>query len=103
MAEKCEARIATDRAQRYLEQLCGHLGRMHHMSHAPSARVEQTSDTSAVVTFADGAWVLEAGPDALTLRIEADDPAALERLKDALGKRIATIGRRDNLSVEWLR
>ena len=103
-----EARIPTDRAQRYLDQLCGHLGQMsrhvmHRRGHGHDVKIvsmEQTAD-SGVVRFADGAWILEATPDALLLRVEADDPAALDRLKAAISARIAKIGRRDALTVEW--
>lgn len=107
----CEARIATDRAQRYLDQLCGHLGQMQHMRHLPSSghggagvpRVEQVEQApgSAVIRFTDGAWMLEASADALVLRVEAEDPAALERLTNAISARIAKIGRRDGLTVDW--
>jgi hypothetical protein len=107
----CEARIATDRAQRYLDQLCSHLGQMQHMRHLPASghggagvprveHIEQTSG-SALIRFADGAWTLEANQDALLLRVEADSPAALERLKTAIAARIAKIGRRDDLTVAW--
>lgn len=108
---QCEARIGTDRAQRYLDQLCSHLGQMQHMRHRPASghrgagmpRLEQVEQGpgSAVIRFADGAWMLEASPEALALRVEADDPAALERLTNAIAARIAKIGRRDNLAVEW--
>jgi len=107
----CEARIATDRAQRYLDQLCSHLGQMQRMRHLPASghggagvpRVEHIEQMpgSALIRFADGAWRLEANHDALVLRVEADDPAALERLKAAIAARIAKIGRRDELTVVW--
>ncbi|MBR7836598.1 DUF2218 domain-containing protein [Actinospica durhamensis] len=106
-----DARITTDRAERYLEQLCSHLGAMGHMRHVPAsghggaevARVEhvEKSATGAVIRFAEGCWVLDATPDALILRVEAEDPATLERLKASIAARIAKIGRRDGLTVAW--
>jgi Uncharacterized protein conserved in bacteria (DUF2218) len=54
-----------------------------------------------VIRFAEGSWVLEATPDGLILHLEAEDPAALERLKTAIAARIAKIGRRDDLTVAW--
>ena len=106
-----EARIPTDRAERYLEQLCSHLGAMAHMRHMPAGghggaavpRVEhiERTETHAVIGFAEGSWNLQASPDALTLRVEAEDAAALEKLKTAIAARIAKIGRRDGLQVDW--
>ncbi|WP_034263567.1 DUF2218 domain-containing protein [Actinospica robiniae] len=109
-----EARIPTERAARYLEQLCSHLGSMPHMRHLPSSlaaslhgggmpRVESVEQRAghAVIRFADGSCGLTAHEDALVLRAEAADDAALERLKGAIADRIAKIGRRDGLGVDW--
>jgi hypothetical protein len=106
-----QAHITTDRAERYLDQLCGHLGQMQHIRHMPKTghgaagmpKVEhvQQAPGHAEVRFADGSWTLRAAADSLMLRVEADDPAALERLKDAIATRIAKIGRRDGLTVAW--
>lgn len=106
-----EGHVTADRPERYLRQLCSHLGQMQHMRHpgggghgrAGMPRVEhvEQSEGRAVVRFADGVWTLEAGADRLRLRVDADDPAALDRLTNAIATRIAKIGRRDGLSVEW--
>jgi len=108
---RAEARITTDRAERYLDQLCSHLGQMQHMRHLPKgghggaavAKVEHVEQTPgrAEIHFADGSWTLRADPDALLLLVEADDPAALKRLTDAIAARITKIGRRDGLTVAW--
>ena len=106
-----EARVSTDRAERYLDQLCGHLGQLQHMRHLPKGghggagapQVEHVERESgrAEIRFADGSWTLHADADALLLRVEAEDSAALERLKDAITARITKIGRRDGLTVTW--
>jgi hypothetical protein len=106
-----EARIPTDRAPRYLEQLCSHLDAMGHMRHLPAGghggagmpRVEniEQSGNRAVIRFAEGSWDLQGHKDALVLRVEADEAAALERLKSSIAARIAKIGRRDGLAVVW--
>jgi hypothetical protein len=106
-----EARIPTDRAARYLEQLCSHLGAMGHMRHLPAGghggagmpRVENIKENGnrAVIRFNDGSWALEAQEDALVLRVDAEEAAALERLKEAIAARITKIGRRDGLAVTW--
>jgi hypothetical protein len=106
-----EARIPTDRAARYLEQLCSHLGAMGHMPRLPAGghggagmpRVEniEQNGNRAVIRFDDGSWALQAHEDALVLRVEAEEAAALERLKEAIAARITKIGRRDGLAVTW--
>lgn len=109
-----EARIATDRAERYLDQLCGHLGQMQHMQHmrhlpksghsgagVPQVEHVEKAAGRGEIRFADGSWTLLADADSLLLQVEADDPAALERLKVAVTARIAKIGRRDGLTVRW--
>ncbi|MFE2581445.1 DUF2218 domain-containing protein [Streptomyces sp. NPDC059378] len=109
-----ETRLATDRASRYLVQLCRHLRRMPRMSHRPpgghgegGARPEvrhvELTDTHGTVRFADGLWTLDATADALTLRVDADDEEALRRLQEAIAARIEKIGRRDALQVTWQR
>lgn len=106
-----EARVSTGRPERYLDQLCSHLGQMQHMRYLPKGghggvgvpRVEHVEQAPgrAEIRFADGSWTLHADAGALLLRVEADDPAALDRLKDAIAARIAKIGRRDGLTVAW--
>jgi hypothetical protein len=106
-----EASIATDRAERYVDQLCSHLSQLQHMRHLPKGghgdsavpRVEhiETTPGRAEVRFADGSWTLRAVADALVLRVEADDRATLERLRNAITARITKIGRRDGLTVTW--
>ncbi|MFF4905824.1 DUF2218 domain-containing protein [Streptomyces sp. NPDC001260] len=106
-----EARIATDRASRYLVQLCRHTSVMRRMRHqAPAAHggrqmpeVQHVdwSDTHGWVRFAEGQWTLDATSDALTLRVEADDGEALQRLRTGITGRLEKIGRRDRLTVTW--
>ncbi|HEV2639072.1 MAG TPA: DUF2218 domain-containing protein [Actinocrinis sp.] len=106
-----EARVSTDRAERYLDRLCGHLGQMQRMRHIPNAghggaqvpRIEHVEQKPghATIRFASGTWTLQAAPDALVLQVEADNPLALEQLKNAIAARITKIGRRDGLTVAW--
>ncbi|MCH6471561.1 DUF2218 domain-containing protein [Sinomonas terrae] len=104
-----EARIATDRASRYLVQLCSHLGLMGRLQHRPllhhgggmPPEVQQVdyTDTSGTVRLLGGTWALEATGDALMLRVDADDDVTLERLQAGIATRLEKIGRRDGLSV----
>jgi hypothetical protein len=108
---RAEACVPTDRAARYLDQLCSHLDAMQHMRRLPAGgharagmpRVEYVAkkDGRAEIRFADGSWDLEAVDGALVLRVEADGAAALERLKAAIAARIEKVGRRDGLAVVW--
>ncbi|MBF9066448.1 DUF2218 domain-containing protein [Streptacidiphilus fuscans] len=109
-----EARLATERASRYLVQLCRHLSQMARMSHRPrgghdadrmppAVQHVDWTDTHGTVRFAHGQWTLEATPDQLTLRVDAGDEEALQRLQDGITARIEKIGRRDGLQVHWQR
>ena len=117
-----EARVATDRASRYLVQLCRHAGHMrrrhadrmqtgHTEGHGPRAHhgdgaaptVERTewSDTHGVIKLAWGQCTLQATSAALTLRVEAADIEHLRRIQDGVARRLETFGWRERLKVEW--
>lgn len=81
-----EARVETERASRYLVQLCRHATRMGpHLRHRrrahdgedmqapPEVRHVEWSDTYGLVALSWGQWTMYASPDALTLRAEAAD------------------------------
>jgi hypothetical protein len=108
------AQIPTERASRYLEQLCRHLGQMSRMRHPapaghrggqapPPVQHVDWSDTSGEIRFTDGTCTLHATPTELLLRVDADDEDSLRRLQDGITRRLATIGRRDHLTVDWQR
>ena len=105
-----EARITTGRAGRYLAQLCRHLGEMGRMHGAvlghgaggmPKVEHVERSDDAAVVRFPRGTCTLRATPDALLLRIDAEDAATLSRLQRGFANRVQTIGRREDLRADW--
>jgi hypothetical protein len=56
-------------------------------------------DERGVIAFAFGQCALTAAGDVLTLRLDAAD--ALQYMKDMVAGRLATIGRRDGLTVTW--
>lgn len=92
-----EGHVATDRATRYLHQLCSHASRLGHAG--PSA--EATSDTTGRITSGGATCELTAGPTALTLRLTADDEQQLRGLQTAVTSTLERIGRRDGLAVVW--
>ncbi|MEZ0115520.1 hypothetical protein ABH920_009559 [Catenulispora sp. EB89] len=92
-----EARVPTDRAARYLQQLCSHAGRMHH----GGPRAEATSDTTGRITRGAAVCDLTAAPDALVLRVTGDDEQQLKALQEAVTRTLERVGRRDGLTVFW--
>ena len=82
-----QARVRTDRASRYLAQLCRHLSELQsHTSPAgheragpgrPQIRHVEWSDTRGTVDLAAGRLTLLADPDTLHLTIEAPDEQRL--------------------------
>jgi hypothetical protein len=109
-----EARIDTDRPQRYLAQICkhaaamgggGHRARMHLGDHPdrqqPEVHAEWT-DTQGSLTFTHGGTcAITADNNTLTLRIEATDEENLRRIQDILTRDLDRFGRRDRLVVDW--
>ncbi len=110
-----QTRMPTQRAGRYLVQLCEHLDRLGsgghhpagqhpagpHQAGPPGIRHVEWTDQHASVLFEDGRLTLDASADALTIRAEAPTADALQRLQTLLTRRLETIGRRDQLTVSW--
>jgi hypothetical protein len=101
------ARVPTDRADRYLAQLCQHLGqigshpRHGHGGASPQVRRVDRSDGHGTIEFAAGTCMLHASADELTIELTAVDAQTLEQLQRLLSARLETIGRRDNFTVTW--
>lgn len=107
-----QTRISTDRASRYLTQLCEHLNHLGHnprrhagtrSGHGPDVQRVEWNETHGVIEFPFGTCDLTATEDALTIRLTADEPDALRHLQDMITARVETIGRRDDLEVTWLK
>jgi hypothetical protein len=107
-----EALILTDRASRYLAQLCRHASQMgrpmrhrlrtHDRGDAPpEVQHVEWSDTYGIVRLSWGQWTMQATPDTLTLRAEAADEDNLRRIQDLVAGRLGRFGRRDHLAVSW--
>jgi hypothetical protein len=61
------------------------------------------SDTHGTVNFSWGQCTMQATPNTLTLRAEAADEEALQRIQDLLTGRLDRFGRREHLTVSWRR
>jgi len=106
-----EARIATDRATRYLAQLVRHASQMGRRPHyrprahggdgSPTVEHAEWSDAQGTIEFAWGRCSMQATEDALTLHAEAATEDGLRRIQDGITRRLETIGRRDQLTVTW--
>jgi hypothetical protein len=118
-----EARVETDRAGRYLTQICQHLsnrgrhlgtGKGLRLRHRPGGhqgghprpvtagqvQVEWT-ETEGTVRFPGGHCTMRASGDALLLRAEAADSAALEFIENLIGSHLERFSRREPLTVTW--
>lgn len=89
-----QARLPTASASRYLQQVCKHWSRKF--------AVEFTSEKGHI-PFSDGRICsLEATPDVLTLRAEAPDAEALERLQRVVVEHVKRFASREELGeVQW--
>jgi len=109
-----EARVETERANRYLDQLCRHAQQMGQRPHyrprahggrdthrPPEVHDVEWSETRGTVRLSLGQWALRATPEALVLRVEAANEVDLQRMQDLIAARLEKIGRRDHLSVSW--
>ena len=96
-----EAQLPTSRADRYVAQLCDHLGHMQEDvgAHAhgggthgppPAVRGIHRDDSHARIEFDWGRCVLTASSDLLTVRVEAEDAPALAVGQELLARRIET-------------
>ncbi|SDH27819.1 hypothetical protein SAMN05421505_113117 [Sinosporangium album] len=86
------ATVATDRPERYLKQLCSHLGRKIQADY---------TETEGHLTFDMGRGVVSAGEGVLTMRAIADDAESLAIVEDIIGRHLEGFGQRDNLKVIW--
>ncbi|WP_045877043.1 DUF2218 domain-containing protein [Pseudofrankia sp. DC12] len=105
---RADGRVATDRAARYLTQLCGHLNAIQHRHEArhssaglPQIRTVTLSGNAALLEFDRGTCRLEANDDALILSADATDADSLQQIKTALTHRLETIGAREGLRLTW--
>ncbi|MEV6157105.1 DUF2218 domain-containing protein [Nonomuraea sp. NPDC052129] len=115
--QRVEAHITTDRASRYLVQLCRHADQMsrglptgpghgpgpHMGGERPKSVKADWSETDGTINLDWGTCTLRATPEGLTVRVEAVDEDRLQRVQALLTRNITRMGRRDHLSVDWRR
>ena len=111
-----EARIATERASRFLVQFCTHAAAMGSGGHSAGMHLHGTvarrevrvatewSDTSGTVTFTPwGVCTLTADAAILTVRIDAADEHGLAEIRDVVTRDFDRFSARAPLTVTWQR
>lgn len=89
-----EARITTERASRYLQQLCKHFAHKLPTSHTPQeGRIE----------FGMGVCALQAEPETLVLTADAPDAESLDRLEGVVARHLERFAFRDKPEIRWVR
>lgn len=110
-----QAHIKTDRASRYLVQLCkhatamgdggGHSPRMHLRGNVARRHVRvaaEWSEASGTVAFTPwGVCRLTARANTLTLRVEAADEDGLIQIRDVVTRDLQRFSNRDPLTITW--
>jgi hypothetical protein len=88
-----EARIKTERASIYLQQLCKHF--------AHRLPVEFTRERGQI-TFSVGTCRLAADAGELTLSAEAADDAQLAQLQEVVARHLVRFAFRDPPTIAWM-
>lgn len=88
------ARVRTERASRYLVQLCKHFG------HKVPA---EWSETEGFAQLPIGKCRMAATDSALTLICEAEDTDALDQMQAVVGDHLVRFAWKEELSVDWTR
>lgn len=92
MAES-SARVATDRASRYIKQLVSHMGNR--------VATKLAEDGTGTIELAAGKCVLAPAADHIDLTATADDADALLGVQDVIARHLVRFGTKDELTVEW--
>jgi uncharacterized protein len=93
MTATSQARVDTDRPERYRKQLASHFGNKIEVAESPAG---------TVLTWGFGGTTtltVEAG--ALVMLAAADDTQTLDRVKDVTGRHLERFGEKDGLVVTW--
>lgn len=88
------AQVPTERASRYLVQLCKHFG------HKVPA---EWSESEGFVQMPVGKCRMTATDGTLTLICEAEDTDALAQLQAVVGDHLVRFAWKEELSVDWIR
>ncbi|MBC7814249.1 MAG: DUF2218 domain-containing protein [Burkholderiales bacterium] len=88
-----ETNIQTAQASKYIKWLCGHF------NHKAKAEYD---DQRGTVQFEFGHCEMQAQPDSLFIRVQADDAEAFERVKYVVGDHLERFAKKESIQVTWL-
>ena len=88
------ARVAMEQPRRYRGQLC------RHFAHRLPVVLEEAQGS---IAFAGGTCRLEAAGEALVMRLDATDAAALETLQDVVARHLLRFAFRAPPEISWVR
>jgi uncharacterized protein len=86
-----QARVETDGASHYLVQLCRHFNDKVEARPGVQAHIEW-SETDGIADFGWGRCTMQANPDALTVRAEADDEQGLQQIQELVTRVLEKFG-----------
>ncbi|MBV9653776.1 MAG: DUF2218 domain-containing protein [Acetobacteraceae bacterium] len=86
------ARVQTDHASRYLQQLCKHWSHRFAVEFDPA---------HGVIHLTGADCILDADSDALRMELRATDPEMLPRMGDVVAEHLKRFAFREELSVAW--
>lgn len=92
MTMTATAHVPTDKASRYLQQLC------KHFAHKLPVTFDEHKGS---ITFQIGECTLAADGEALTITATSPGEAELEQLKDVIVRHLVRFAFREELKVEW--
>ncbi len=92
-ATTSDARVATEHASRYLQQLCKHWSHKFAVTFDPA---------HGVVPFGEATCTFDATPEALLMRLEAA-PGEIARMEEVVTKHLERFAFREALDIRWAR
>ena len=86
------ARVETERASIYLQQLCKHFAHKRPVEFTPE---------KGQISLGAGVCRLEAADGVLTIRAEAEDAERLTQLQDVIAKHLERFAFRNPVTLDW--
>jgi len=87
-----QAEVTTDRAGRYLDQLCKHFAHKIPVTLAPGR---------GTITFSEGECDLTSNETLLTLKVSANTADAVKQLEDVVARHLARFAFREPPVIAW--